>query len=149
MLGRLALICIKYSMKLTYSKPILHEHSNKKRPPSTVCDEMCFHGRSRKTIISLQHLVRSVVSKLGAVNFRDFRRYFGKFFCNRYKRKTKAKENKKSSGLKNLCFAQSENRGEHNDGFVACWPSEERKQQTSAAPSAAEIKNTCENNAVE
>ena len=143
------MICIKYSMKLTYSKPILHEHSNKKRPPSTVCDEMCFHGRSRKTIISLQHLVRSVVSKLGAVNFRDFRRYFGKFFCNRYKRKTKAKENEKSSGLKNLCFAQSENRSEHNDGFLACWPSEETKQQTSAAPSTAEIKNTCENNAVE
>ena len=136
-------------MKLTYSKAILHELWNKKRRPSTVCDEMCFHGRSRKTIISLQHLVRTVVSKLGAVNFRDFRRYFGKFFCNRYKRKTKAKENKKSSGLKNLCFAQSENRGEHNDGFVACWPSEERKQQTSAAPNAAEIKNTCENNAVE
>ena len=136
-------------MKLTYSKPILHEHSNKKRPPSTVCDEMCFHGRSRITIISLQHLVRSVVSKLGTVNFRDFRRYFGKFFCNRYKRKTKAKENKKSSGLKNLCFAQSENRSEHNDGFVARWPSEERKQQTSAAPSAAEIKNTRKNNAVE
>ena len=61
-------------MKSTYSKPILHEHSNKKRPPSAVCDEMCFHGRSRKTIISLQHLVRSVVSKLGALNFRDFRR---------------------------------------------------------------------------
>ena len=136
-------------MKLTYSKAILHELWNKKRRPSTVCDEMCFHGRSRKTIISLQHLVRSVVSKLGAVNFRDFRRYCGKNFCNRYKRKTKAKENKKSSGLKNLCFAQSENRREHNDGFVACWPSEERKQQTSAAPSAAEIKNTCENNAVE
>ena len=79
-------------MKLTYSKPILHEHSNKKRPPSTVCDEMCFHGRSRKTIISLQHLVRSVVSKLGAVNFRDFRRYFGKFSITDIKVKQKQKK---------------------------------------------------------
>ena len=66
-------------MKLTYSKPILHEHSNKKRPPSTVCDEMCFHGRSRKTIISLQHLVRSVVSKLGAVNVRQISTWFALF----------------------------------------------------------------------
>ena len=92
LLGRLALICIKCLMKLTYSKPILHEHSNKKRPPSTVCDEMCFHGRSRKTIISLQHLVRSVVSKLGAVNFRDFRRYFGKFSITDIKVKQKQKK---------------------------------------------------------
>ena len=56
---KLALICKKCLMKLTYSKPILHEHSNKKRPQSTACDEVCFHGRSRKTIISLQNLVRS------------------------------------------------------------------------------------------
>ena len=94
-------------MKLTYSKPILHEHSNKKRSQSTVCDEMCFHGRSRKAIILLHHLVRSVVSKLGAVNVRGFRRHFGKNFWNRHNRKTKAKENKKVIWFRKVFVSRS------------------------------------------
>ena len=59
----------------------------------------------------------SAFGAIGCIKVRSsklsrFSKTFGKYFFKRYKRKTKAKENKKSSGLKNLCFAQLENRSE-------------------------------------
>ena len=90
-----------------------------------------------------------VVSKLGAVNIRDFQRYFGKTSEKDINVKQKQKKQESDLVKKNLCLAQSENLSENSDGFVACWPSEQRKQQIWAASSAAEIKNTCQNDSVE
>ena len=77
-------------------KIFLLEHSNKKRLQNDVCDEICFHGRAKKTIISLQFSVRSVPI-FGAKSISRFSKLFSKEKVLKTSKAIKNKKKKKKT----------------------------------------------------